>query len=119
MAWVAGDQLQGGKYTIERELGRGRLVWAEAVAWTGAWSWSLTVAEAVGVTVVGTVVVTLVVAGTVAGGVSMAVVVAAGMAGENLRKSFSKIHTFLILASISSLGLGLGWLGHKILNTGT
>ncbi|MDZ8137518.1 MAG: serine/threonine-protein kinase [Nostoc sp. DedQUE04] len=95
------------------------VVWAEAMAWTGAWSWSLTVAEAVGVTVVGTVVVTLVVAGTVAGSVSMAVVVAAGMAGENLRKSFSKIHTFLILASISSLGLGLGWLGHKILNTGT
>jgi eukaryotic-like serine/threonine-protein kinase len=24
MAWVAGQQLQGGKYTIERELGRGR-----------------------------------------------------------------------------------------------
>ncbi|WP_341524732.1 serine/threonine-protein kinase [Nostoc sp. UHCC 0302] len=24
MAWVAGDQLQGGKYTVERELGRGR-----------------------------------------------------------------------------------------------
>jgi serine/threonine protein kinase len=24
MAWVAGNQLQGGKYTIERELGRGR-----------------------------------------------------------------------------------------------
>ncbi|MFN6500022.1 MAG: serine/threonine protein kinase [Nostoc sp. DedQUE01] len=24
MAWVAGDRLQGGKYTIERELGRGR-----------------------------------------------------------------------------------------------
>ncbi|ACC82658.1 serine/threonine protein kinase [Nostoc punctiforme] len=24
MAWVAGDQLQGGKYTIEKELGRGR-----------------------------------------------------------------------------------------------
>ncbi|MBD2167301.1 serine/threonine protein kinase [Calothrix membranacea FACHB-236] len=24
MAWVAGDHLQGGKYTIERELGRGR-----------------------------------------------------------------------------------------------
>jgi eukaryotic-like serine/threonine-protein kinase len=24
MAWVAGDQLQGGKYEIERELGRGR-----------------------------------------------------------------------------------------------
>ncbi len=24
MAWVAGEQLQGGKYTIERELGRGR-----------------------------------------------------------------------------------------------
>jgi eukaryotic-like serine/threonine-protein kinase len=24
MAWVAGDQLQGGKYTIEKDLGRGR-----------------------------------------------------------------------------------------------
>jgi len=24
MAWVAGDRLQGGKYTIEKELGRGR-----------------------------------------------------------------------------------------------
>ncbi|BAT56426.1 Serine/Threonine protein kinase [Nostoc sp. NIES-3756] len=24
MAWVAGDQLQGGKYTVEKELGRGR-----------------------------------------------------------------------------------------------
>jgi serine/threonine protein kinase len=24
MAWVAGDQLQGGKYTIQKELGRGR-----------------------------------------------------------------------------------------------
>ncbi len=24
MAWVTGDRLQGGKYTIERELGRGR-----------------------------------------------------------------------------------------------
>jgi len=24
MAWIAGDELQGGKYTIERELGRGR-----------------------------------------------------------------------------------------------
>ncbi|WP_017655062.1 serine/threonine protein kinase [Fortiea contorta] len=24
MAWVAGDQLQSGKYTVERELGRGR-----------------------------------------------------------------------------------------------
>ncbi|MBH8571964.1 serine/threonine protein kinase [Nostocaceae cyanobacterium CENA369] len=24
MAWVAGDRLQGGKYTVERELGRGR-----------------------------------------------------------------------------------------------
>ncbi len=24
MAWVKGDRLQGGKYTVERELGRGR-----------------------------------------------------------------------------------------------
>jgi serine/threonine protein kinase len=32
--------------------------------------------------------------------------------GDELQKSFSKFHTFLILASNSSLGLGLGWLGY-------
>jgi hypothetical protein len=45
----------------------------------------------------------------------VAVVVA--VAGDKLLESFSKFHTFLILASTSSLGLG--WLGHRIFNTGT
>ncbi|WP_335147429.1 serine/threonine protein kinase [Nostoc sp.] len=37
---------------------------------------------------------------------------------EALGESCSKFHTFLILASVSSLGLSLGWLGHRIFNTG-
>jgi serine/threonine protein kinase len=41
------------------------------------------------------------------------------LAGHELRKSFSKVDTFVILASTSSLGLGLGWLGHRIFNTGS
>ncbi len=41
------------------------------------------------------------------------------VAGEKLRESFSRVDTFVILASTSSLGLGLGWLGHRIFNTGT
>ncbi|MBC1240733.1 serine/threonine-protein kinase [Nostoc sp. 2RC] len=41
------------------------------------------------------------------------------VAADKLRKSFSKVDTFLILASTSSLGLGLGWLGHRIFNTGS
>ncbi|MBP5971296.1 serine/threonine protein kinase [Brasilonema sp. CT11] len=63
----------------------------------------------------------LAVAGAVAGAVAVAVAVALGLAlaGDKLRESFSKFHTFLILASTSSLGLGLGWLGHKIFNTGS
>jgi serine/threonine-protein kinase len=52
------------------------------------------------------------VVGSVAGPVCVACAVAG--AGDKLRKSFSKVHTFLILASTSSLGLGLGWLGHRI-----
>ncbi|MEH1834656.1 MAG: serine/threonine-protein kinase [Nostoc sp.] len=45
--------------------------------------------------------------------------VAVAVAGVELQKSFTKVHTFLILASTSSLGLGLGWLGHRIFNTGS
>ncbi|WP_265274154.1 hypothetical protein [Nostoc sp. KVJ3] len=42
---------------------------------------------------------------------------ASAWAGDRLLKSFSKVHTFLILASTSSLGLGLGWLvGYRIFN---
>ncbi|MFN6500021.1 MAG: serine/threonine protein kinase [Nostoc sp. DedQUE01] len=95
------------------------VAWVVAVAGAGAWSWSLTVAEVVGVTVVGTVVVSVVVAGAVAGAVAGVVAVAGAVTGDKLRKSFSKFHSFLILASTSSLGLGLGWLGHRIFNTGS
>jgi len=49
----------------------------------------------------------------------ISVALTATWAGEKLQKSFSKVHTFLILASTSSLGLGLGWLGHRIFNTGS
>lgn len=59
------------------------------------------------------------VAGAGAGAGAWAVTGAGAVAGDELRKSFSKFYTFLILANTSSLGLGLGWLGHKIFNTGT
>ncbi|OCQ98891.1 serine/threonine protein kinase [Nostoc sp. MBR 210] len=36
------------------------------------------------------------------------------LTGEKLQKSFSAFHTFLILAGISNLGLGLGWLLGKV-----
>ncbi|MEH2205348.1 MAG: serine/threonine-protein kinase [Nostoc sp.] len=97
------------------------IVWAVAVAvvwaWAGvqtgvvagAWGWAGIVAVAVG----GAVAVAVAWAWPVAGGWAVA------MAGDELRKSFSKVNTFLILASTSSLGLGLGWLGHRIFNTGS
>ncbi|MEH1866468.1 MAG: serine/threonine-protein kinase [Nostoc sp.] len=49
----------------------------------------------------------------------VAVSVAVAVTGVELQKSFSKVHTFLILASTSNLGLGLGWLGYKIFNKGS
>ncbi|MHC5746755.1 MAG: serine/threonine protein kinase [Nostoc sp.] len=73
-----------------------------ALAWVLAWAGALAVAVAVAVAMAW--------AGTLA--------VAGAVAGDELRKSFSKVNTFLILASTSSLGLGLGWLGHRIFNTG-
>lgn len=39
-----------------------------------------------------------------------------GTSGKELRKFFSKFQTCMILAVISSLGLGLGWLGWWIFN---
>jgi hypothetical protein len=33
-----------------------------------------------------------------------------GVVGEELRKSFRKFHTFLILAGGLNIGLGLGWI---------
>ncbi|MDZ8110244.1 MAG: serine/threonine protein kinase, partial [Nostoc sp. DedQUE12a] len=54
-----------------------------------------------------------------AGFVAVAGAVAGAWAGYKLQKSFSKAHTFLILASTSNLGLGLGWLGHSIFNKGS
>jgi serine/threonine protein kinase len=53
------------------------------------------------------------VAGAVAG------VWAWARAKEELQKSFSRVHTFLILASTSGLGLGLGWLGYRIFHPGS
>ena len=35
-------------------------------------------------------------------------------AEEELRKSFSKFHTFLILAGTSNVALGLGWIVHRL-----
>jgi serine/threonine-protein kinase len=87
--------------------------WAKAWAGAGAWAWAGAVASAV------TLAVTWFVAYLVALYVGAAVGVALVEAGQELKKSFSKVHTFLILASTSSLGLGLGWLGHRIFNTGS
>lgn len=53
----------------------------------------------------------VVVAWTVGGAGALVV----ALAGEKLQKSFSEVHTFLILASTPSLGLGLGWLGYRII----
>ncbi|PHK40764.1 serine/threonine protein kinase, partial [Nostoc linckia z16] len=104
---------------------------APYIIWAWAWAWAVAVAGAGAVTVTVAVAVAgtgawavavagawaVVVAVTVALAVTVAMAVA--WAGDELQKSFSKFHTFLILASTSSLGLGLGWLGHRIFNTGS
>ncbi|MBE9000124.1 serine/threonine protein kinase [Nostoc sp. LEGE 12447] len=79
----------------------GFVAWTVAVSSTVAWAWAWAWAWAVSLTVVG------------------AWALALAVAGDKLLESFSKVNTFLILASTSSLGLGLGWLGHRIFNTGT
>jgi serine/threonine-protein kinase len=87
------------------------VAWAWALAW--AWSW----ARAVAWVVAAAVVVVGVTTGIVAGATVVALVLALGVvawfwawavATDELQKSFSKFHTFLILASTSSLSLGLG-----------
>jgi serine/threonine-protein kinase len=70
---------------------------APYIFWIWAWAWAW--------------------AGALAGAVAGAV--AGAWAGEKLLKSFSEFDTFLILASTSTLGLGWGWLGHRIFNIGT
>ncbi|MCC5598413.1 serine/threonine protein kinase [Nostoc favosum] len=84
-------------------------VWA--VAWAGAWAVAWAVTWIWACAWVGAWAGAWVLAGAVAWAIAIA--------GNELRKSFSKVHTFLILASTSSLGLGLGWLGHRIFNTGS
>jgi serine/threonine-protein kinase len=107
-----------GAWAVNRG-GGGAKAWAVAVAltgsWTGAWTgaWTGTWAGAVA----GSVAVAVTVAVTVAMALALAWIVVG--IGEELRKSFSKVNIFLILTSTSSLGLGLGWLGHRIFNTGT
>ncbi|WP_244919372.1 hypothetical protein [Nostoc commune] len=95
------------------------IIWAWAWAVAGAWA----VAEAVAVAwaVAGAWASAVAVAGAwaVAWAVAVAGAWAMAVAGDKLLESFSKFHTFLILASTSSLGLGLGWLGHRIFNIGT
>lgn len=90
---------------------------ASYILWAGA----VVVAGAGGVNVAGNVfwVVAWLVSVPLAGPWGFLVAWAGGSAGLELQKSFSKIHCFLILASTSSLGLGLGWLGHSIFNTGS
>ncbi|MDZ8029592.1 serine/threonine-protein kinase [Nostoc sp. DedSLP04] len=99
----------------------GAVAVAVAVAW--AWAGAGAVAWAVAVAVAWAVVVgmplDLVVFVAVAVAVTAAWAVAMVLAGNELQKSFSKFHTFLILASTSSLGLGLGWLAHRIFGTGS
>jgi len=95
--------------------------WAVALVWAGAGAWAWAVALVL-------VVVLLVAVAVASAGVpavvlvvcwAVAVTVAVTVAGEELQESFSKFHTFLILAGTSSLGLGLGWLGHRIFPTGS
>ncbi|WP_445637781.1 Serine/threonine protein kinase [Nostoc sp. DSM 114161] len=91
------------------------VVWAVAVAGAGAGAgagaWAVPWAVPWAVAVAG--------AGAWAVAVAVAGAVAWAGAGDKLLESFSKFYTFLILASTSSLGLGLGWLTHRIFNTGS
>ncbi|MFN6536866.1 MAG: serine/threonine protein kinase [Nostoc sp. EkiNYC01] len=100
-------------YTIWAVAVAVTVAWAGAGAGAGAWAWAGAGAWAVAVAV------TVAWAGAGAGAGASAMVVAVAWAGDKLQKSFGQFHTFLILASTSSLGLGLGWLGHRIFNTGS
>ena len=84
------------------------------VAWTGAWTGALAGALAVAMFVAVTVAVAMFVAGAWAGAWAWAGAVAGAVVGEELRKSFRKFHPFLILAGTSNVGLGLGWIVHRL-----
>ncbi|MEH1824012.1 MAG: serine/threonine-protein kinase [Nostoc sp.] len=101
----------------------GAVVWilAGARAWGLAWAWAVAVAVA---GAWGVAVAAWGVAWSVGCAMAWAVAVfgvvaETDIAQKRLRKSFSKVNTLLILASTSSLGLGLGWLGHRIFNPGS
>jgi tRNA A-37 threonylcarbamoyl transferase component Bud32 len=92
------------------------VVRALTVAWVVAWAVALTVAWTGAETVAGAGAKT---ADVTAADVTTILALALALAGawamsvarEKLEKSFSRVHTFLILASTSGLGFGLGWLG--------
>lgn len=100
----------------------------------GAWAWAVAVAVAGAIagalsgTVAGVVAAAGALSGAFIGGKAVdgtvamlggwavilygVVTMARAFAEEKLLKSFSPFHTFLILASPSLAGLGLGWLGY-------
>ncbi|HEY9890304.1 MAG TPA: hypothetical protein V6D37_00540 [Candidatus Sericytochromatia bacterium] len=104
---------------------------AVVVAWAWAWTWAWFVFEALGGVFLGSL--AWAVAGIILGavfGVKLGVVIwawtltgvvagsvsgAVSDAGNALLLSFSKFHTFAILAFMSLSGLGLGWLSGRVL----
>jgi hypothetical protein len=94
--------------------------WVWALAVVMVWAVATSIRVAVAMAVVGVLAGAMLgppVAGLWPGVVVVAIAV--GMAREKLEKSFSEFHTFLILVVTSFFGLGLGWLGHRIFNTGS
>ncbi|OBQ40584.1 MAG: serine/threonine protein kinase [Anabaena sp. CRKS33] len=92
------------------------LLWASVVAvavfvaWSGTWTGTEAGALALTGAWAVTVAVAVFVAGAWAGAWAVAVAWSGGVVGEELRKSFRKFHTFLILAGGLNVGLGLGWI---------
>ncbi|MFS0513475.1 serine/threonine protein kinase [Nostoc sp. UIC 10607] len=78
----------------------GTWTWAKVCVWVvaGAWAW--------------------VVASTGVGAWAWAWAWVLASTERKLEQSFNNFHTFLILIGTSGLGLGLGFLGHRIFNTG-
>jgi serine/threonine-protein kinase len=95
------------------------LLWTMAVAGAVAVSGAVPVAGTGGVLVGLAMAFALPVRGVVGLPVAWAVLVAlggaVGWAFYHLKESFSKFHTFLILAGTSNVGLGLGWIVNQLL----
>ena len=91
------------------------VTWVMAVDVAGAVvvTWVMAVVVVVAVVVTGTL--GVVWAGALAGAGNWVVAGAVVMVMDKLGKSFSKFHTFLILAGTSNIGLGLGWIVHQLL----